>query len=64
MRRAVRAAVDSLPDLLRGVVLLCYFQGLSNQDAADILNVPVGTVKSRLGRAREKLRLALADLVE
>lgn len=55
MRRVVRAAVDSLPDLLRGVVLLCYFQGLSNQDAADILGVPVGTVKSRLHTAVAKL---------
>ena len=55
MRRVVRAAVDALPDLLRGVVLLCYFQGLSNQDAADILGVPVGTVKSRLHTAVAKL---------
>lgn len=55
MRAVVRAAVDALPDLLRGVVLLCYFQGLSNQDAADILGVPVGTVKSRLHTAVAKL---------
>ncbi len=55
MRAVVRAAVDTLPDLLRGVVLLCYFQGLSNQDAADILGVPVGTVKSRLHTAVAKL---------
>jgi len=54
-REAVRVAVDALPDLLRGVVLLCYFQGLSNQDAADILGVPVGTVKSRLHTAVAKL---------
>jgi len=55
MRAVVRAAVDALPELLRGVVLLCYFQGLSNQDAADILGVPVGTVKSRLHTAVAKL---------
>jgi RNA polymerase sigma-70 factor (ECF subfamily) len=59
-RRAVRAAVDALPDLLRGVVVLCYFQGLSNQDAADILGVPVGTVKSRLHTAVAKLAEAWA----
>jgi len=55
MRQVVRVAVDALPELLRGVVLLCYFQGLSNQDAADILGVPVGTVKSRLHTAVAKL---------
>jgi RNA polymerase sigma-70 factor (ECF subfamily) len=51
----VRAAVNQLPELLRQAVLLVYFQGLKYQDAADILGIPVGTVKSRLHAALTKL---------
>ena len=51
----MRAAVDDLPDLLRQVVVLTYFQGLKYQDAAGILGVPLGTVKSRLHAALAKL---------
>ena len=51
----VRAAVDRLPDLLRQVVLLAYFQGMKYRDIADTLEIPVGTVKSRLHAALVKL---------
>ncbi len=51
----VRASVQRLPELLKQAVLLVYFQGLKYQDAADILGVPVGTVKSRLHAALTKL---------
>ncbi|HEX4612049.1 MAG TPA: RNA polymerase sigma factor [Urbifossiella sp.] len=51
----VRAAVDRLPDLLRQVVVLAYFQGLKYKDIADALGIPVGTVKSRLHAATTKL---------
>jgi RNA polymerase sigma-70 factor (ECF subfamily) len=51
----VRAAVDSLPELLRQVVIMVYFQGLKYQDVADILGVPLGTVKSRIHAALAKL---------
>jgi RNA polymerase sigma-70 factor (ECF subfamily) len=54
-RHLVRAAVDRLPDLLRQVVLLTYFQGMKYRDAADVLGIPVGTVKSRLHAALTKL---------
>ena len=54
-RLLVRAAVDRLPDLLRQVVLLTYFQGMKYRDAADVLGIPVGTVKSRLHAALTKL---------
>ena len=54
-RELVRAAVDRLPDLLRQVVLLAYFQGLKYRDAADVLGIPVGTVKSRLHAALARL---------
>jgi RNA polymerase sigma-70 factor, ECF subfamily len=55
MRQLVRVSVDELPDLLRQVVVLTYFQGLKYQDAAEILGIPLGTVKSRLHAALAKL---------
>ncbi|MBI3461513.1 MAG: sigma-70 family RNA polymerase sigma factor [Planctomycetes bacterium] len=53
-----RQAVDTLPDHLRVVVLLAYFQGLKLQEVAEILQLPVGTVKSRLHKALLTLHTA------
>ena len=63
-RDSVRAAVQKLPIPYREVIMLREFEGLSYQEIAAILNCPVGTVMSRLGRAREKLRLLLSVLSE
>jgi RNA polymerase sigma-70 factor (ECF subfamily) len=57
-RRRVRAAVDGLPEFLRQVVVLAYYQGLKYREIADILGIPVGTVKSRLHTALVKLNEA------
>ncbi len=57
----VRAAVDRLPDLLRQVLLLAYFQGLPYRDVADALGIPVGTVKSRLHAALVKFQEVWAE---
>ncbi len=57
-RLVVRAAVDQLPDFLRSVVVLAYYQGLKYREIADILEIPVGTVKSRLHAALVKLQEA------
>jgi RNA polymerase sigma-70 factor, ECF subfamily len=51
----LRRAVDSLSEQSRQVVMLVYFQGLKYREAADVLGVPVGTVKSRLHAAMQKL---------
>jgi RNA polymerase sigma-70 factor (ECF subfamily) len=59
-RQEVRAAIESLPRLHREVILLRDIEGFSYQQIATILGCPAGTVMSRLGRAREKLRLLLA----
>jgi RNA polymerase sigma-70 factor (ECF subfamily) len=45
-----------LPEFLRQVLLLAYFQGLKYREVADILGIPVGTVKSRLHAALVKLQ--------
>jgi RNA polymerase sigma-70 factor (ECF subfamily) len=57
-RQQVRASVDRLPDFLRQVVILAYYQGLKYREIADIIGIPVGTVKSRLHAALVKLHEA------
>ncbi len=54
--REVQAALQVLPDTQRQVVQLAYFDGLSQQDIATRLDVPLGTVKSRLRLAMQRLR--------
>jgi RNA polymerase sigma-70 factor (ECF subfamily) len=51
----VRSAVDALPEPLRATLVLVYNQGLKYREAADVLGIPVGTVKSRLHSALLKL---------
>jgi RNA polymerase sigma-70 factor (ECF subfamily) len=51
----IRQAVDDLPEQTRQVVILVYFQGLKYREAAHVLGIPVGTVKSRLHGAIQKL---------
>ena len=57
-----RAALAALPAEFRSAVVLCDAQGLSLQTAAEILGVPVGTVKSRVFRGRRLLAEALGNL--
>jgi RNA polymerase sigma-70 factor (ECF subfamily) len=58
--RTLDAALGSLPQELRSTFLLSQLRELSLEEVAAIENCPVGTVKSRIYRARERLRLALA----
>lgn len=55
------AALGALPVELRAVVLLVDAEGMSYDEAGEVLGVPVGTVASRLSRARTALREALAE---
>jgi RNA polymerase sigma-70 factor (ECF subfamily) len=57
----IRAAIDSLPHLYREIIVLRDIEGFSYQQIAGILGCPAGTVMSRLGRAREKLRRSLTE---
>lgn len=56
---ALEAAIVTLPNIHRTVILLHDVEGLDYRDIAEILDVPVGTVKSRLFLARRRLRRAL-----
>jgi RNA polymerase sigma-70 factor (ECF subfamily) len=51
----VRSAVAELPEPLRGALMLVYHQGMKYREAADVLGIPVGTVKSRLHAALLRL---------
>ena len=53
---AVRAALTRLRRSERDVLALCVWSGLNYAEAAEALGVPVGTVRSRLSRARRKLQ--------
>ncbi len=59
----VTAALEELDDEMRLVVLLRDGEDMEYAEIADVLNTPVGTVKSRLHRARNELREKLKDLV-
>jgi len=56
----VRAAIQGLPVDFREIILLREYEDLSYQEIANVLECPVGTVMSRLGRARAKLRVLLS----
>jgi RNA polymerase sigma-70 factor (ECF subfamily) len=55
LRQVVERAIRELPDDLRTAVTLREFDGLSYEDIAEIMNCPVGTVRSRIFRAREAI---------
>ena len=57
----LRAAVLALPEKLRLPVMLHYIEGYTTEEAGRILHVPVGTVRSRLKKARELLKERLGE---
>lgn len=59
-REQVRAAIEKLPQAYREIVVLRDIEGFTYQEIAMVLDCPAGTVMSRLGRARAKLRDSLA----
>ena len=58
-RVAIARAMADLPDEQRAVVALCLGEGFSHSEAAQILKLPLGTVKSHVSRGRERLVRAL-----
>ncbi len=61
---AIEDAISKLPTKFREAFLLCEMQGLSYEDAASILGCPVKTVSTRLFRARQRFRAAVADQIQ
>ena len=59
--REVRGALAELPDDQLKVVQLAYFGGLSQSEIAEVLGMPLGTVKGRMRLAMEKMRAKLAE---
>ncbi len=57
----IKEAIESLPDTFRMAVLLADVEGFSYKEIADITDVPIGTVMSRIHRGRKALQKALVD---
>jgi RNA polymerase sigma factor (sigma-70 family) len=57
----IRRAIQQLPTAFREVILLCDVEDASYREIAEILSIPIGTVMSRLARARKAVRESLSD---
>jgi RNA polymerase sigma-70 factor (ECF subfamily) len=63
-QKMVQEAIEELPMIFREVVLLCDVEEMSYQEIAETISIPIGTVMSRLARARNALRLALTKKLQ
>jgi RNA polymerase sigma-70 factor (ECF subfamily) len=63
-QKIIQKAITSLPQKFRQVIVLRDIQGFSYEEISDIIKVPLGTVKSRVNRARLKLQDDLSFLLE
>lgn len=61
---AIERAIEALPVKFREAFLLCEVQGLSYEDAANVLRIPVKTVSTRLFRARQRFKDAMGDTLD
>lgn len=60
-RRDLTRAMKMLSDAERAAIHQCYYNDLSHEEAAYVLNVPLGTLKTHILRAKEKLRVVLGE---
>ena len=61
--KEIRAALEALPSEYREVIVMREIEGLSYKEIADAADLPIGTVMSRLARARKRLQSALGGLI-
>ena len=59
----IKSAMEDLPEDLRTAVTLREYEGLSYEDIASVMDCPVGTVRSRIFRARESIDVRVLDLM-
>ena len=64
IRSTLMGAIDSLPGDLRTAVTLRELEGLSYEEIADAMDCPIGTVRSRIFRAREAINRSLEPLLD
>ena len=62
--KIIQSAIDKLSPKFKQVIILRDIQGFSYEEIAEIVNIPLGTVKSRVNRARLKLQEDLKDLMD
>jgi RNA polymerase sigma-70 factor (ECF subfamily) len=60
-KEALQAAINGLPDEFKLVVVMFYFEQRSYKEIAEQLRIPIGTVMSRLTRAKSRLRACLLE---
>ena len=60
----VNAAMEALPEELRQAITLREIEGLSYEEIAEVMNCPIGTVRSRIFRAREAISSRIKPLLE
>ncbi|RVU30819.1 RNA polymerase sigma factor RpoE [Neptunomonas marina] len=63
LNNTVKRALDQLPEDLRAALTLREFEGMSYEDIATVMDCPVGTVRSRIFRAREAIDKEIAPLI-
>ena len=64
IKQTVFAAIEKLPDDLKSAITLREIEGLSYEDIADVMDCPIGTVRSRIFRARDAIDKELRPLLE
>lgn len=63
LEAAIHSSIEALPQDLKTAVTLREFEGLSYEDIAEVMDCPVGTVRSRIFRAREAIDMAVRPLL-
>lgn len=64
LKEGIKNAISALPEDLRVAVSLREYEGMSYEDIANVMNCPIGTVRSRIFRARESIEKHIHDLLE
>jgi RNA polymerase sigma-70 factor (ECF subfamily) len=60
----IKSAIDGLPEEMRSAIMLREFEGMSYEEISQAMDCPVGTVRSRIFRAREAIDIKLKPLLD